>query len=188
MPLDAHGDDLDLGDGRPGSLGLVVRRHPETGERQMDRLVWGLVPHDTLDPRTAPKPTHARAETVAALPMFADAFRRRRCIVPATEFYVRNSQGSRGSRRYAIERADKKPLSLAGLWEGYRWPDGRVTRSYCVITVPPNQLIAPYHDRMPLVLEECDFGVWLGEEEGDPAALLRTPSAEVLARRAMGRG
>ncbi|TCI00776.1 SOS response-associated peptidase [Roseococcus sp. SYP-B2431] len=181
-------NDFDLGDGRPGSLGLVIRRHPETGERRMDKLIWGLLPHDTLDPRSAPRPTHARAETIATHPVFTGAFRARRAIVPATEFYLRNTQGARGPRRYAVARRDGEPLGLAALWEGFRWPNGRVTRSYCIVTVAANEMIAPFHDRMPLVLEKADVGVWLGEVAGDPAALLRPPAADVLGCRSLGRG
>jgi putative SOS response-associated peptidase YedK len=76
---------------------------------------------------------------------------------------------------------------LAGLWEGYRSPDGTVTRSYCIITTEANKLVAAIHDRMPLVLNEEDFGLWLGEVPGDPAALLRPPAADGLLCRPKGR-
>jgi putative SOS response-associated peptidase YedK len=65
--------------------------------------------------------------------------------------------GAKGGQRFAISRCDGKPLALAGLWEGYRAPDGKVTRSYCIITTEANELIAPIHDRMPLVIEEQDL-------------------------------
>jgi putative SOS response-associated peptidase YedK len=71
-------------------------------------------------------------------------------------------------------------MAFAGLWEAFRWPDGRVTRTYCVITTKPNSLIAAIHDRMLVVLEEMDWPVWLGETSGDPKSLLRPPAADVL--------
>jgi putative SOS response-associated peptidase YedK len=179
--------DHDYHEGRPGALGWVVRRNPETAKRHMDELSWGLLPRDTRHPESAPRPTHARAETVATLPMFADAFRCRRAIIPATEYFERNTKGAKGGQRFAISRLDGKPLALAGLWEGYRSPDGTVTRSYCVITTEANELVATIHDRMPLVLEEEDFAVWLGEVPGDPAVLLRPPAADGLLCRSTGR-
>jgi putative SOS response-associated peptidase YedK len=175
-PSDGHG---------PGRPGLVLRRHPQTGERHLDQLVWGLLPHDTGDPASAPRPIHARAETVATQPLFADAFRRRRAIVPATEYFQRQTQGD-AAQRFAISRADGRPMAFAGLWEAFRYPDGRITRTYCVITVEANALLAPIHDRMPLVLEDGDWPVWLGEQPGDPAALLRPPASDVLQCRLIG--
>jgi putative SOS response-associated peptidase YedK len=53
---------------------LVVRFNPKTGQRHLDELIWGMLPHDTADPASAPRPIHARAKTVATAPMFADAF------------------------------------------------------------------------------------------------------------------
>lgn len=67
-----------------------------------------------------------------------------------------------------------------GLWEGYRWPPGETTRSFCIITTGPNALMVPIHDRIPVVLETADWPVWLGEADGDPAALLRPAADGVL--------
>ena len=83
---------LDFGSGAgPGRLGQVIRLHPRTGQRHLDWLTWGLSPGATDSAETALRPIHARAETVAKLPMFADAFRHRRAIVPATEYYHRRT-------------------------------------------------------------------------------------------------
>jgi putative SOS response-associated peptidase YedK len=108
--------------------------------------------------------------------MFADAFHRRRAIVPVDAYYRRKDAGGR-AQRVAISRVDGKPMAWAGLWEAFRWPNGDITRTYCVITVPANALLSPIHHRMPAVLEEADWSVWLGDVPGDPAALLR-PAAE----------
>jgi putative SOS response-associated peptidase YedK len=103
----------------------VLRLHPQTRERHLDWLIWGLLPHGTRDPDKAPRPIHARAETIAALPTFADAFRHRRAIVPATEYYLRKDGTE---ERYAIQRRDGQPLAIAGLWESW-WRRSR--RSSC---------------------------------------------------------
>ena len=177
----------DLEFGKPGELGLVIRLNPKTGERSFDQLTWGLLPHDTQDPAASLRPIWARAETVASHPMFADAFQRRRAIIPANEYFQRATKGEVGTR-WALARVDRRPMAWAGLWEGYRAPNGAITRTYCVITVEPSPDVASIHDRMPLVIEDADLPLWLGEEPGDPAALLRPPPGGILKCRALGQG
>ena len=80
----------------------------------------------------------------------------------------------------AIARCDGEPLAFAGLWEGYRWPSGETTRTFCIITTEPNALMVPIHDRMPVVLEPADWPVLLGEADGGPAAPLRPAADGVL--------
>ena len=177
---DIFGDDrhpLDFGHGAgPGRSGQVIRLHPRTGQRHLDWLTWGLLPSAAERPDSAPRPIHARAEMVAELPVFADAFRHRRAIVPATEYYQRRTVGGTG-QRYAISRRDGQPMAIAGLWEAFRQSNGDVVRTYCIITIQATGAVAGIHDRMPLVIEERDWAVWLGEAPGEPLTLLR-PSAE----------
>jgi putative SOS response-associated peptidase YedK len=179
-PPDLFGGDRGNFGGGPGKPGRVLRLHPQTRERHLDWLIWGLLPHGTRDPDQAPRPIHARAETIAELPTFADAFRHRRAIVPATEFYQRRD-GS--AQRYAIVRKDGQPLAIAGLWESWVSPAGEIVGTYCIVTVPANVTVALIHDRMPLVLEEADWPLWLGEVEGDPATLLRPSPDDVVVMR-----
>jgi len=77
-------------------------------------------------------------------------------------------------------------MGVAGLWEAIRWPAGKITRTYCIITTEPSSLIAPIHNRMLVVLEKADWPVWLGEQHGDPALPLRPPPAGVLQCRPAG--
>jgi len=106
--------ELDFGDGHvPGRPSMVVRFNPRIGQRHLDELIWGLLPHDAADPATAPRPIHARAETVAEVPLFADAFRRRRAIVPVDAYYQRRTAASAGAR-YTISRTDGRPMAWAG--------------------------------------------------------------------------
>jgi putative SOS response-associated peptidase YedK len=178
-------DDLNLGAGAgPGRRGQVIRLHHKTGKRHLDWLIWGLRPGPIDKPQTAPAPIHARAETVAEHPMFADAFRHRRALVPASEYYQRATKGDVG-RRYSIARRDDQPMAIAGLWEANLSPLRQIIRTYCIITIEANSVVASIHDQMPLVLDEADWPVWLGEERGDPMALLRPPAAEALVLRPM---
>jgi putative SOS response-associated peptidase YedK len=73
--------------GAPGQQHLVIRQHPKTGERTLDRLLWGLIPHWCSDPDGGRKLINAKSETVASLPTFCDAYRRRRCLIPVDSFF-----------------------------------------------------------------------------------------------------
>jgi len=156
----------------PSQEALVVRRHPDEGTRRLDALKWGLVPHFTKDLKEARKPINARAETVASSRMFGSAFAARRCIVPAGLFYEWRTVGA-AKQAYAITRADETPLAFGGIWEGWRSPDGAVLRTFAIVTTAANREMSTLHERMPLVLEEPAWRLWLGEENGDAAALLR---------------
>ena len=157
----------------------VVRRHPETGERRLDLLRWGLLPHFAKEPGMARRPINARAETVASSGLFRGAFAARRCLVPASAFYEwKRAEG--GRQPYAVSRADGELMALGGLWEGYRWPDGRVERSFTIITTAANETLAPVHVRMPLLLGPADWPLWLGEVSGDAGALLHPAPSSVL--------
>ena len=185
---DVDQDAFDFGSGTgPGRPGQVIRLHPTTHERHLDLLQWGLLPHATENPDSALRPIHARAETVAEHPLFADAFRRRRAIVPAAEYYQERTIGETGER-YAISRRDGQPMAIAGLWEAFRYKNGEILHTYCIITIEAAGAVAEIHDRMPLVFDEADWAVWLGEVPGDPAALLRAPADDVLVLRPMRRG
>jgi len=153
----------------------VVRLHPETHERHLGLLRWGLVPHWAKDPKATRQPINARGETIASTPMFRDAFARRRCLVPADAFYEWQTTPD-GKLPWAIAREDAGCLVFAGLWEGWRGPDGTVIRSFTIVTTSANEALRPLHERMPVVLEEPDWPLWLGETDGDPGQLIR-PSA-----------
>jgi putative SOS response-associated peptidase YedK len=177
-------EDIDIGpDAGAGRPGQVIRLHPKTHERHMDWLTWGLITPKTAGDTRAPRPIHARAETVTELPMFAEAFRKRRAIVPATAYFQRRTRGS-PPLRYAITRQDSKTLAIAGLWEAFP-AEGGIVRTYCIITVEATGAVAEIHDRMPLVLEERDWPLWLGEVPGDVSALLHPPPNDALAVRPM---
>jgi len=85
-----------------------------------------------------------------------------------------------GKQPYAVARQDGQPMAFGGLWESFRWPDETVTRSFTITTSAPNAEMAELHDRMPVVLEQADWPVWLGELDGDHAALLRPASDGLL--------
>ncbi len=163
----------------PSQAALVVRRHPESGARHLSALHWGLVPHFNTDAKGGRKPINARGETVATSPMFRSAFAARRCLVPATAFYEWHAEGA-GKTPHAIARVDGGVLAFAGVWEGWRAPDGGVVRSFAILTISASADVAGLHDRMPVIVGEADWPCWLGEEVGDVARLVRPAPAGLL--------
>lgn len=152
---------------------LVVRFNPETRERTLNPLRWGLVPFWAKDTKLGYSLINAKCETVAEKPAFREAFKARRCIVPADGFYEWKNLGGKAKQPYCIAMKDRSMFGFAGLWE--RWKDkasGEIVRSFTIITTSPNELCAPIHDRMPVILDPANYGRWLGEEECDPMRLL----------------
>jgi len=178
----------------------VVERHPrdadgepdpDTTERTLRMVRWGLVPSWAKDPKGGAKMINARSETVAEKPAFRRAANSRRCLVPIDGWY----EWQRGPERkqpYYTHRADGSTLALAGIWEFWkpkedpegRYPDGLVTAS--VLTTAAVGVLAQVHDRMPLVLPPSAWDAWLDPDVGAAdervAALLAPPSPELVAR------
>jgi putative SOS response-associated peptidase YedK len=142
------------------------------GARSLVMARWGLIPFWAKDPRIGVQAINARAETVATKPMFREAFRRRRCLVPADGFYEWQRLDARSKRPLLIRPADGQPIAFAGLWEVWRGPEGPVT-SYTIVTTTANATCAPIHDRMPVILAREDHAAWLDPTRPDAERLLR---------------
>jgi putative SOS response-associated peptidase YedK len=165
--------------GAPSQELWAIRQHPETGERTLDLLKWGLIPY-SMEAKPKPPPINAKAETVAKAPMFRDAYRRRRCIVPIDAFFEWKAVlGTKVKQPFAIAMADRSPFGLAGLWENWKAPTGEWVRTFAVITTTANDLVAEIHDRMPAILTPQDYDRWLGPE-ADPGELLRPFPSELM--------
>src|SRR5579863_3136913 len=150
----------------------VVRYNPQSRERALDLLRWGLVPLWAKDPSFGPKCINARRETVATNNIFKDAFERRRCLVPADGFYEWQKKDGK-TQPYAIVPQPGSLFAFAGLWERWKNPaDGSIVRSFTIVTGVPNALFAPIHDRMPVILAPEVWRLWLGEEEASREELL----------------
>jgi len=160
--------------GAPGQQHWVIRQHPQTGERHLDRLWWGLIPHWTKEIAPKHKPINATAERVASAPMFRAAYARRRCLVPVDNFFEWAKTGGKGPKQpYAVAMKTGEPFALAGIWESWRHPEtDDIVRTFCVITTAANGLIAGIHDRMPVILDPQSYDRWLSPIEPDPRDLL----------------
>jgi putative SOS response-associated peptidase YedK len=149
----------------------VVRFNPQTRQRSLDLLRWGLVPLWAKDPSFGPKCINARSETIATNKIFREAFERRRCLVPADAFYEWRKITSGKPAPYAVAPREGM-FAFAGLWERWRNPDGSILRSFTIVTGPANPLCRPIHDRMPVILPPEAWPLWLGEAEAAPHQLL----------------
>lgn len=157
-----------------------------SGARALGSFRWGLVPPWAKDPSVGSRMINARAEGIADRPAYRRPLLRRRCVIPADAFYEwRPVEGDGGAGRgrgrgrsklpYAIRRTDGAPMALAGLWEVWHDPalpeDAPPLRSAVIITTSANELLAPIHDRMPVVLDRDGWERWLDPARCDRAEL-----------------
>lgn len=147
----------------PGSIIAAVRQVPEG--RIGSRMRWGFIPSWAKDPASMPMLHNARGETVNDRPMFRTAFRRRRCLIPASGFYEWKAvQGQQPKQPFYISFRDGTPMSFAGLWDTARTADGDTIETCTIITTEANAVLAPIHNRMPVIIDRKDWDTWLGTE------------------------
>lgn len=163
---------------------VTVRKDSEIAARELHLVRWGLVPWWAKPEewkRIGAKCIQARAETVRKAPAFRDAFKRHRCLVVVDGFYEWKGEGSSRAPFLAHQRG-KKPFAIAGLWDSWKGPDGRV-ESGSVLTTRAEGPIRAIHDRMPLVLAPTEWDTWLAGSEEEAANLLE-PSKALLEEKA----
>lgn len=146
------------------------------GARMVELMRWGLVPHWGARPGARPPlMINARAESLQQKPMFRDALARRRCLVPADGFFEWQPTGKAKQPIY-LHPEPRRIIAFAGLWARAQTDEGEQL-SFTIITGPPNELVAPIHDRMPVVLAPDAYAAWLDPGVGADAAraLLKVP-------------
>jgi putative SOS response-associated peptidase YedK len=144
----------------PSQSVAVVRLVPEDSDRELAMLRWGLIPSWTKDLKKARMPINAKSETVAELPSFRDAYRKRRCLIPADGFYEWKQEDGRKQPVYICLK-DREPFAFAGLWEHWEKPDQEPIDSCVLLTTEPNELLVEVHIRMPVILAPKDYDLWL---------------------------
>lgn len=159
----------------PTQLAAIIRLRAKDPERKLVFVKWGLIPSWAKDRSIGPKLINARAESAAEKPAFRASFRYRRCLVPADGFYEWKHGPKKGSKQskqpYLITSADGEPFAFAGLWEHWEGLEGEVIESCTILTTDSNELIQALHDRMPLILQEKDYDLWLDPGVKDPKLL-----------------
>lgn len=148
----------------------IVRE--EGGNRRFALARWGLIPLWAKDMKIGYHTINARAETVAEKPAFRNAFKHRRCLIPADGFYEWQAvPGSKVKQPWFIALQDREPMAFAGLWEKWRNPEGEELESCSIIVTEANEIMRPIHDRMPVILAPGDWDAWLETEAKDVGGL-----------------
>lgn len=151
---------------------IPAARLDTEGRRELAMLRWGLVPKWAKDFSIGYKTINARVETVDEKPSFRDAFKRRRCLIPASGYYEWQTTGKK-KQPYHFVPIEGGAWSFAGLWE--RWEGaGQVVESCTIIVGPANDVAGRVHDRMPIILDAGDHETWLtAMDAGTLKTLLR---------------
>lgn len=144
---------------------ILVIRDANVG-REGTFMRWGFIPRWANNDKKIPLINNARAETVAIKPIFKNAFRAQRCIIPATGFYEwkRSSDGQSKQPYYISTSEDGCPLSFAGIWEAVTVNDVEI-EGCAIITTECNELMRPIHNRMPVILPYESIDTWLKPEK-----------------------
>ena len=148
----------------------------EEGQRRLQPMRWGFLPHWYNAENGGPLLINARAETIAKKPAFKAAARARRCLIPTMGFYEWTKTPDGARNPWYITRADGAPLVFAAVWQDWE-REGRAHRTCAIVTCAANAAMSAIHHRMPVILTLDSFGLWLGEE-GHGAATVMKPTAE----------
>lgn len=148
----------------------------DEGQRRLRPMRWGFLPHWYKSPTDGPLLINARSETLAEKPAFRDACRARRCLIPATGFYEWTKDDAGNRLPWYIYSTQKTPLAFAGVWQ--TWDKGDDPLTTCaIVTTGANKTMAQIHHRMPVILTQENWPLWLGEA-GHGAATLMTAAPE----------
>ena len=160
---------------------VPVVRLDNDDQRSLASLRWGLVPRWAKDLSIGSRLINARSETVDEKPSFRDAYRRRRCLVPASGFFEWKKLPGGKKLPYFIHAANDEPMAMAGLWE--RWGGNDASdpiETFTVLTTSANGTLQGLHDRMPVIIAPADFDRWLNPSS-DAGDLLRPAADDLLA-------
>lgn len=161
-------------------IGAVLR----DDRRELREFRWGLIPQWSKEASVGARMINARSETILERPAFRNAILRRRCVIPASGFYEWREESAapvadaglfsdadlppRPARKYKqpyfLGLKSGEPFGLAGIYDYWRNPEGELIRSCAVLTTVPNEVVAPLHDRMPVILRQGDVAAWIDPE------------------------
>ena len=139
---------------------LVIRQHPEEPRRFASNMRWGLIPLWAKDASIGYKMINARAETVASKPAFRETLKKRRCLIPGDGFYEWVKNG-KTKTPFCFTMADESIFAFAGIWEQWKNTEGKMVETCSIITTTPNSLVRDVHDRMPVILPDDAYDLWL---------------------------
>jgi len=145
----------------PSSDILVIRERKGVPEAEMIR--WGLVPSWARDPAIGHRMANVRSDTALEKPSFRAPMQKRRCLIPADVFFEwQDVPGQKRRKPYAVALNEGEPFALGGLWEAWRSKeDGEWLITCAILTTEPNALLAPIHDRMPVIVRPEEYPLWI---------------------------
>ena len=155
------------------------------GTRRYGAMRWGLIPRWYKHPTDGPLLFNARAETLTEKPAFAEAARRRRCLIPVSGFYEWTRAGETRLPWY-VTRADGAPMVLAGIWQTWTGPEGARLATCAVVTTAAQGRMADLHERVPVIVNSGDWPLWLGEAGHGAARLMHPLSDDSLVMHRVG--
>jgi putative SOS response-associated peptidase YedK len=167
----------------PQTFQPVVCFNRKTLERELVQMRWGLVPYWAKDAKIAYSTINAKAETLASSPAFREALKRRRCLVPADGFFEWQPIDKKTKQPFAFGLKDGSLFALAGLFDVWRDKTaGQALLSFTVITTDPNELLEPFHNRMPVIVRPADYERWIApaEPSHQPLDMLRPYPDELM--------
>ena len=171
----------------PTTFEPVVRIGRDSGERELELMRWGLVPHfaKSLADFKGFSTFNARAETLLTSATWRVPFKKRRCLVPADGFYEwKTLEGAKKPVKepYAITLTNGEPMAFAGLWDAWKDADGKWLQSFSIITTEANEIMATIHNRMPVIVHRRDWVEWLDRNDALPAPvhLLRPYESDAM--------
>jgi putative SOS response-associated peptidase YedK len=166
----------------PGqNLAVIAGDAPDT----LNFFRWGLIPSWAKDASIGNKLIDARGETLTEKPSFRNAFKNRRCLVPATGFFEWKRNGSSGTKSrtptpWNIRMKNGDPFCFAGIWDKWVTADGEIIQSFAIVTTSPNKLTEQIHDRMPVILHQDDEQRWISPQPDPSLVKLLKPFPEEL--------
>lgn len=134
-----------------------------TEPAKLSYFKWGLIPFWAKDPKIGYKLINTRAETILEKPSFKNAFKKRRCLIPANGFYEWKKDANKTPYRIFLKQ--EKLFTMAGIWETWKDAEDKEVFSFSIITTTPNRLMDNIHNRMPVILKEEDENKWLNEKD-----------------------
>ena len=162
----------------PGRMIPVI--HPDEEGYVMEEMRWGLVPSWSKEAKSSFATFNARIETVAQKPAFRSAFRKRRCIIPASGFYEWHTDGNGNKQPYYFHLKAGHEMALAGLWDEWHGGEGNLLKSCAILVGNANPVVGRFHERMATILPDALIEDWLNPRESTDylLTLLRQPFTE----------
>lgn len=149
------------------------------GVRRLRSMRWGFIPHWYKKPNDGPLLINARSETIAEKPAFREACRNRRCLIVASGFYEWKREKGETPLPWWVTRADGAPMVFGAIWQS--WGEGKDGENTCaIVTTRANAAMAPIHHRLPVILEQEEWALWLGEDGKGAAKLMKSAPDDAL--------